>query len=502
MSISIVRREFERGRIKGLPLEDCVAAYGCEQERKELWEARTLAKIACEEPPILHSLGRRMNNFCIGSDPEFVFTRKDSNAKLAANDLGLKPGLAAGSDQNMRLAELRGWPSTSVVEHVAGLLSSLRWMYRLYPHTRDYSWRAGAWYDNDGIGGHVHFGRKRASRPEEIRGLDGLAKVFKLLEVFNNVEWEKRIGGDNRGQRYGDYGDFRVQLHGYEYRSLPSWLCSPAKAFLCIAASKLVIFDPDITENWRNQPMTAEEALVKLKRLAQYYAGQDDDAWILKHLLARKGGLAQATLFSHDFKKAWGFDPRRDIPTTPPTSILPPCVRPDKQDCADVLNNVVGGVGLGYVEREPTFKNVLPGGYHWFYHSNPRNVARGGVGDLLSTLVFHKDYQVQLLFADNFAISPALVAGWTKAEFDLAKHLIPEFRVMPGLDTSTGIWLPRVATLVDRIRQTRAFLLNHNLLPIWTVENVTSHSYKDWVTLRAAKKAIKVVRSVPEERVL
>lgn len=500
MSVSIIRREFERARIQGTSVEDCVSMYGCELERKQRWEERLLFNLDAEDPPILHEGGRRLNNFCIGSDPEFVFTSKGSNHKMNGSDLGLKPGLAAGSDQNLRLIELRGWPSTSVIEHVAGLLSSLRWMYRLYPNVRNYGWRAGAWYDGDGIGGHVHFGRKRTSRPEEILGLDGLAKVFRILGIFNNAEWDKRSAGDARGQRYGSYGDFRVQLHGYEYRCLPSWLSSPAQAFLCIAASKLVIFDPEMTMNWGSQQLDPLKAVDRLKRLAQYYCGQDDDAWILKHLLARKGGMEQAFLFHPDFKKFWGFDPLKDLTKKVESSIMPACIAPEKSDCKEILDNIVEGKALTFVEKSPTFKNTLPPDYFWMYQNSPRNVGRGGVGDLMTNLVGHQSSPIQLIFSDDFSISRDLIATWTPEDFAKAKCLIPRFRTTMSAEYPRSIWISREMTLVGGIKQTREFLLRSGLFPLWTVDSVKETSIREWLTSR--KKVIKVVKSVPEERVL
>ena len=164
-------------------------------------------------PSIYATSGRHLNHFCVGSDPEFSFADL-SGERVQAYDLGLRVGLAAGCDQNERLVELRPWPSTSVVEHVAGILTALRWMYRVYgKYVQDCNWRAGAYFAGDGMGGHVHFGRKRPTRAEEIIGLDGLACVFSASGLFPIREWELRVRGDKRGQRYGLPGDTRLQRH-------------------------------------------------------------------------------------------------------------------------------------------------------------------------------------------------------------------------------------------------------------------------------------------------
>lgn len=498
MSESILRREFERARVMGTPVERCLNNYGVPEEKKTIWESRIEKRLASETAvPALTGQGRRLNNFCIGSDPEFVFATRPGARKANAADLGLKPGLACGSDQNMRLAELRGWPSTSVVEHLAGVLSSLRWMYRLYPNVREYQWKAGAWYDGDGIGGHVHFGRKRSTRDAEIRGLDGLTKVIKTLGMFNNVDWATRTAGDGRGQRYGDYGDFRPQLHGYEYRTLPSWLCSPEKAFMCIAASKLVIFDPEITTAWMDQALTPPEALGCLKRLAQYYAGRDDDAWILRYMLGDAERYSGAFRLVTDFKATWGFNPKRDTPTAAPTGILPAVIAPTPEDTQEMLLLLTEQRPLTYVEREPTFVNRLPTGYSWMFEANPRNVGRQGVGDLMSNLVSHRSHPIKLVFNDAARVTADLCRNWTPEEWVEAKKLVPELTVDISGDYTHTVMISRAMTPVDRIRQTRTFLLKTGLFPIWTVEGVKDSSAGDWVASR-----VKTSKRKPKERTL
>ncbi|CAN5950558.1 unnamed protein product [Sphagnum jensenii] len=326
--------------------------------------------------------GRRLNNFGLGSDPEFAFYDSYSRRKVNAASLGMKPALAAGCDQNQRLAELRCWPSTSAVEHVAGILASLRWMYRIYPSTRDYCWVAGAWCDNDGIGGHVHFGRKRPNRELEVAGLDGLATAFRQLEFFSNEDWDRRSAGDPIGQRYGRLGDIRPQLHGYEYRTLPSWLCSPQKAFTVVTASKLVVLDPDLTRGWIEA--APETAATRLKGLAAYFSGRDDDAWMLKHLLARVP-LSYITQRAVDFKLNWGFQGNPAV-TTSSSSILAACVEPTASEIKEIQDFLYSDTALGFVESAPTFKNTIPDNYYWPYKNVLSGINRSGFGDLMHDL--------------------------------------------------------------------------------------------------------------------
>src|SRR5581483_4609146 len=59
-------------------------------------------------------------------------------------------------------------------------------------------------------------------------------------------EMAERRGGDRLGQHYGMPGDFRLQTHGYEYRTFPSWLDSPALAFISITLAKLCVHCPGL----------------------------------------------------------------------------------------------------------------------------------------------------------------------------------------------------------------------------------------------------------------
>lgn len=480
-----IRQRLERALIKGE--NPATALEGVSPE----WQQRVSSRIESaladfSNPPSLGNSGRRMNNFCIGSDPEFVFVRPGRSSKIAAAELGLKPALAAGCDQNQRLAELRGWPTVSVVEHVAGIMASLRWMYRLYPATRDFQWRAGAYYDGDGIGGHVHFGRKRPSRKEEIAGLDGVTKVFRAVNCFSNKDWDLRIMGDSRSQRYGDYGDFRLQVHGYEYRTHPSWLCSPMKAFFVLTTSKLAIYDPDLVAAWYGRTFTPAQGLEALQRLAMYYAGRDDDAWILKHLLADPSRIRRHVETWNrpypDFKEYWGF--RSAEPTEPRSQILAACVRPDETETAEVAEHLIRGIPLTYREVAPTFRQEIPPDYRWLYQNNlARGLQNGGAGDLTHNLVTSRAHSlaVNVNSTGQHIVAYDVWSLWTAEEQKKAKELYPSLHV--SSDYTNFVQIDRAETGVEGIRKSKAFLRS-GLFPLWTIDEVQAGSYETWLTAR------------------
>lgn len=434
--------------------------------------------------------GRRLNNFCIGSDPEFVFVDPDEGTKIPAIDAGLKVGLAAGADQNERLVELRPWPSVSVVTHVAGILTALRWMYRVYGETiRRYNWRAGAFYDGDGIGGHVHFGRKRPTRPEEVAALDGLAKVLKATGLFPVAEWEKRIRGDKLGQVYGRPGDFRIQKHGYEYRSLPSWLQSPVVAFIVLASSKLAVLNPTITTTWFKRNWDFPSACDALRGLAKLYKGRDDDAYILYHLLTQQGNAVFAIEHGKDFAPAWGLNKLNRLQGEHKL-ILPACIEPNEQEIREIADHLLLGIPLQHINYPLCFRGEIPENYNWV----PRKVTPGryqGFGDLIHCLVqanaapIYWNYSKQ----DVFQIS-GFVARLIRPEEERMLREYHGVSINKGIDTVTesSITVPRDLCQTATIGRFRDTLLYSGIFPLWSVNEVQKDSYEIWLAGRPKPK--------------
>jgi hypothetical protein len=499
MMTSEKRRQFERLLVQGVdPFQMNLDVPEFATAR---WTARVGKDLASVPSPVLGKHGRRLNNFCIGSDPEFVFVPGGSGHKVNACDLGLRPALAAGCDQNQRLAELRCHPTTSVVEHVSGILTCLRWMYRVVPHTREYNWRAGAWFDNDGIGGHVHFGRKRPNREMEVLGLDGVARALQATNIFPNNEWQRRQQGDAHRQIYGAFGDIRKQLHGYEYRTLPSWLCSPAKAFVVLTASKLAVMDPELSMKWSSSPLSVETGTRYLTYLARYYAGRDDDAWILKYLLTSASGMFGCP---KDFKRNWGF-PATAVACKPTSNILPACIEPLPEEITEITDHLLQAKPLSFVENEPTFKDTVPADYHWMYDLGVSNLSRGGVGDLCHDLVVHKTCTVALQFSDRFSISKGLWDNWTPSERREVQQMFPEWKnttIEPYSGLRVLFDTRRDANMltVDGIKRARKFVLKMGLMPFWTVNTVKPTSMEEWIQDRKALSKTKVKQPRIEER--
>lgn len=308
-------------------------------------------------PKKFASSRRYVNRFKLGADPEFVFTRFDEDcgkvARVNASSLGLAQGPAFGADNNGRLAEIRPYPSRSVVEVVASILTTLRWMAILNPNTMAYEWQCGAFLWDDGLGGHVHFGRKRPFRDREIKALDAIEEGLLGLGVFPTDQIKRRRQGHGPGGHnvYGLPGDFRLQAHGYEYRTFPSWLDSPELAFLTIVVSKLVVQRPDLYAHQFNDPMIG---LQRLRNFLSYFKNSDDDARLAIIMLDRglpvhRGG---------DFKSRWGIG---SVPIEKiNVQVVPLSIKPDKQSIVEVFEGILYGNGWSWRVPEFTWGPVNP----------------------------------------------------------------------------------------------------------------------------------------------
>lgn len=174
----------------------------------------------------------------IGADPEFVLVTPAGKVASASRFFGAGVGGAAGADAVLigrrllyPVAELRPEPADSPAALAANVR---RLLLRAAQRISDPAlrWAAGAMpVPGLALGGHIHLsGAPLTSRL--LRLLDSYA-AFPLALIEDPA-------GRARRPRYGTLGDFRQQPHGgFEYRTLPSWLVSPAAAKAAFALALL-----------------------------------------------------------------------------------------------------------------------------------------------------------------------------------------------------------------------------------------------------------------------
>lgn len=179
--------------------------------------------------------GRRI---LIGADPEFALLTPAGKLAPASRFFGEGAAGAAGADALVvgrrvlyPVAELRPAPA----ETPAALAANVRRLLaRAAAKIGDpkLRWVAGAMpLPGLALGGHIHIsGAPLTGRL--LRMLDSCA-AYPLALVEDPA-------GRGRRPRYGSLGDVRLQPHGgFEYRTLPSWLVSPAAAKAAFALALL-----------------------------------------------------------------------------------------------------------------------------------------------------------------------------------------------------------------------------------------------------------------------
>lgn len=300
---------------------------------------------------------RLINRFCVGADPEFVFESTVQNALervtskkyIHAENLGLNTTDAFGCDMSGRQAELRAYPSRFVLEVVSSLVDTLRWMNEVCCLDK-YNWMAPAKYNDDGIGGHIHIGRRRPDAPVCIESLDAVTRLLLDAGVMD-AEGQKNRAAITA---YGRYGDWRPQSHGYEYRTMPSWMTSPWAAYFVLTVSKLCVLD-DAREFIGNK--RPQETLTNLLRA---FKARDDDARIALLALDKMGF---PKYLANDFKERWGVVKSSNT-ISAVNHYFPPIIMPSEATNHDLFTHLVSGQPMRKCVPLPTWKPFdLPKGF-------------------------------------------------------------------------------------------------------------------------------------------
>jgi hypothetical protein len=327
-----------------------------------------------------------LNRFRVGADPEFVFLDPgivkdygvEGRAYVHARNFGMHVAEPFGSDMSGRQAEVRAHPSRFVVEVVASLVDTLRWMTNVY-QVQPYYWYAGALLGNDGIGGHVHIGRRRPARDRSVQSLDILATMLIWSELGLDC---KGAQARQKATAYGKFGDIRPQSHGFEYRTLPSWLDSPLTAYLTLTWAKLAVLHDLVPIQFTAKN---KNGYAMLRNLLLAYASRDDDARIALKALDTYGVPKFTGL---DFKKNWG------IPDKPGVfninrHFFPSTIQPTNGTVLDVFNYLMKAIPLPKINIEPNWEPfLLPEHVHKVDVSD----RHPGVGDVGQGFVSHHQH--------------------------------------------------------------------------------------------------------------
>ena len=484
---SNLREDFRQALVLGgVRRDDHLSAHWREQlpsHIREVWLRRYYRPV--ENP--LAPLGQYVNHFLVGADPEFSLGR-DGGLEDAC-DLNLKAGLAWGADNNGRLAELRPVPSRSCLRVVASIGAELRWMSWLHHGLMNYQWKSGAWTGRDGLGGHVHFGRKKKTlTPAETAALDTLCFWLYQSGIFNYAEGKERYQRTRGHGGYGRPGDIRWQLHGWEYRTLPSWLDSPWLAYFSLTLSKLAVFDPQLLPRLHKNLELESPSRIKdhLSALLAYYQHRDDDAALAYAILVRRD-FPKYDL--SDFKPRWGiFAPPVLVPQV---HIIPDSVEPAEVEVREMAQALLAGRPPEPVNSQPTWHpHLLPENYVYLPDMVQTRHAPG-LGELMVGLcTYGEGVQVRSLGERQSSIY--IGQDWarylSRKYWQELKLRFPDIKFSQDesnrLTFATGIDYKRYGRELKR-------WLWEGQLPIWRVEDVQAGSYTQWQASRKIPEAAK-----------
>jgi hypothetical protein len=328
---------------------------------------------------------RLMNRFSLGADPEFVF-HDTKGLYVYAENMGLNTRRGFGCDMAGRQAEIRAFPSRFALEVVASIVDSLRWMAYVHPELLSLKWIAPAFNGHDGCGGHIHFGRRRPNRDQEIKTLDATLKSLLSIGVFNTDKFASRKADKKHG--YGLWGDIRLQAHGYEYRTISTELASPWLMYFVLVINKLTLMGGKLLK-------PGEDVVNLLKA----FADRDDDAAIALQAF-RVWGLPEET--EKNFLPNWGINHLAGlIPPSLTRYFFPSTIRPEGQTCVEVFDYLVHGATLPKRTPKPTWEPFeLP---QDFFEVNVQNHTLGHLPDVGMNLVSRK-VQVTLQIGADFRI--------------------------------------------------------------------------------------------------
>lgn len=487
------RRLYHMAVELGLPSDHDFAAYtGVPRELVKKWMKQFFAPpkmmLACPLNPQL------VNKFSLGADPEYAFV--DVLGKYChAQDVGMSTILPFGCDMAGRQAELRAHSSRFALEVVASLVDALRWIPQFYD-TDHLKWVAMPYVGNDGCGGHIHFGRKRPTRDAEVRLLDNAFFMLTATGVFNPLSVKMR--GSNT--KFGGYGDYRLQSHGYEYRSFPTWMYSPWGAYFTLVISKLMLYHGVNFQAVRGQEMWQ---LINLLRL---YRNVDDDAAIALKAWHQRGFPIPD---EKCFRERWGVE--KKMQPGPPRSLqslyFPLSLVPEEKTVIELWQHLSGGWGMPQRAPKPNWEPFELGRDFSPVRVQPHvfeipNIAQGLVS---------KYYRVSVAFARqvNTIDIMGAVEGLDKraiVEHFNALDVATTFSYAPhdkGLYFQIGI--PKVI-MDDRekVKQVRSILADTQLFPVCKGEDIRTADWSKWdnpVDMLQPKMYGKVLATVRGQKV-
>jgi hypothetical protein len=181
-----------------------------------------------------------LTHFTIGADPEFCCVANKNRVLRGSCLFTSGGGDEFGADGGGVVFEIRPQPNTEPLKVVSNIHKIFVDGITKFPALIDYEWLAGSYYGGQPMGGHIHFG---IGSSDDRTYSDITAYLSNYLgNIFYLIEDKKQIV-NRRKMGYGSINDYRSQPHGFEYRTLGSWLTSPYVAAAVLCLSKVLVFE-------------------------------------------------------------------------------------------------------------------------------------------------------------------------------------------------------------------------------------------------------------------
>lgn len=437
------------------------------------------------EPMEFPKVPKLVNKFPLGADPEFAFL--DSGGRYChAETLGMNTILPFGCDMAGRQAELRAHSSRFALEVVASLVDALRWIPQFYPTTA-LQWVAMPYVANDGCGGHVHFGRKRPNRQQEV---DILNKAMFLLVHTGTLDNSAR----QQNTKFGRFSDIRLQSHGYEFRSFPTWMYSPWGAYFVLVISKLMLHHGVA---FKPIPEKAKWQLVNLLRL---YRSIDDDAAIV---LAAWHKLSPPVADETCFRARWGVEQQKEgIPLKPMNSLyFPLSLKPEPRTCVELFESLTAGLPLQKRAPVPMWEPFQLGRDFQSVRVQPHvfeipNIAQGLVSKYYTVRIEFSNQPNTLVFSGSIARLDEIAIRHAFSSLDVRLIFVEGNNRSLYLE----IAVPKSITEErESVKQVRRILADTQLFPICKGEDIYIADWVKWdspLDMKPEKFYGKIIASV------
>lgn len=419
---------------------------------------------------------RLVNHFTLGADPEFGF-RDNLGRYVHAETFGMNTLQAFGCDMCGRVAELRAYPSRFALDVVASMIDALRWIPLAHP-VGDVVWEAVSYIENDGCGGHLHFGRKRCVR-KDTEILDDTLRLLLGVGTLSAPDFQVRA----KVTKYGKYGDVRPQGHGYEYRTMPTWLSSPWLAYLVLVINKLIVHQGRPSA-WN--PKSPKDAV---EELLMQFRTMDDDAAIAYEAYKRYGLPKQDP---SDFKGRWGV---QRVAQRYPISkfFFPTVMQPEGKTREELFLHLTQGAAIPARVPVPTWAPFeLPKG---FYRPVVQAHTLGHLPDTGMNLISRVPLSISMT-REFKIISGAVELPILRIKRALANSMPPEdvhYEPVPGGLPAIYVQVPPAfKDSQSQCRLLRKLLADTTLFPACDYKDFAKVDWGRWDNAKEAPK-VKVV---------